>query len=125
MRNLKIGSKIIIGKKLEVKAEVLSISSKIKIQREDKDKPTYIYEKNIVKILDTKKEDSVNKTPKYVDAIIKCINNNNNTIVSICKTIPSVNSATGFIRPSQLASSIIYLINNNIINKENKTFRLL
>lgn len=124
MNNLEIGKKVIIGKTVEVKAEVLSIGNKIKIQREDKEKPTYIYEKDIVRVLCNECNTYINKIPKYVDIIINNIKNDINNIANICKTIPNIKSATGFIRPSQLDSSIKYLIDNNIIIKINKIYKL-
>lgn len=124
MNNLEIGKKVIIGKTVEVKAEVLSIGNKIKIQREDKETPTYIYEKDIIRILCDECNTNINKIPKYVDIIINNIKNDINNIANICKTIPNIKSATGFIRPSQLDSSIRYLIENNIIIKINKIYKL-
>lgn len=123
------GNQIIIGKKVQVKAKILSIGSKIKIQREDKDKPTYIYEKDIIEVIVEKEEkptnNKVTKLPKYIDTIIECLNKDVNTITDICKTIPSKNSKTGYIRPSQLTSSLKYLLDNKTIIKIDKTYKVI
>ena len=133
MKKLEIGSRIVIGKKVEVEAEVLLIGNKIKIQRVDKEKPTYIYEKDIIRIIEvivekvtTKKEVTTSKKPKYIDYILNYLENENvATITSLIKRLPSLNSATGYIRPSQLSSSIKYLIDNNSIIKVEKEYKLI
>ena len=114
---LEIGNEIIIGKKIEVKAVIKSINKKVRIRREDRNEDTYVYEKDIVRVVD-KSESKQTKKPKYVSYITESLVRGSKTITELCKGIKNSNSKTGFIRPSQLNSSLRYLVDNNKITKK-------